>query len=253
MDNNTLLNTRKVFAMLHLKGVTGKDIFDRALRETDIYMENGVDAVLVENYFGAPENVAHVLSHFQKHRPEITYGVNLLGSPEDAFEVALKYGAKFIQIDSVIGHWLPQADAIKGMVLSCLRQKYQIPLMGGVRFKYKEVLSGRALAEDLRVGMERCDAVVVTGAKTKEETPLEKIRSFKKTLGDFPLIVGAGVTPQNLVDSFPYAGGFIVGSYFKEEHTDTGEVDRGYVREFMQTLRGLKIDSLKKVPHQAHR
>ena len=51
-------------------------------------------------------------------------------------------------------------------------------LLGGVRFKYQPVHSGRTLEEDLRIGMERCDAIVCTGEGTGIPTPLGKVEEF---------------------------------------------------------------------------
>ena len=48
------------------------------------------------------------------------------------------------------------------------------------------------------------------------ETDLEKIKSFRSILGDFPLIVGAGVTAQTAKEQLSFSDGAIVGSYFKE-------------------------------------
>ena len=36
--------------------------------------------------------------------------------------------------------------------------------------------------------------LVCTGSGTGKETPVEKVKQFKSALGDFPVIVGAGVT-----------------------------------------------------------
>ena len=47
---------KAVIAMLHLKGTTAGDIQERAKREISIFYQNGVDAVLVENYFGSTED-----------------------------------------------------------------------------------------------------------------------------------------------------------------------------------------------------
>lgn len=44
--------TKPIIAMLHLKGNSDVEIMERMIKETEIYYRNGVDAVLVENYFG---------------------------------------------------------------------------------------------------------------------------------------------------------------------------------------------------------
>jgi uncharacterized protein len=41
-----------------------------------------------------------------------------------------------------------------------LRAKTNIPVIGGVRFKYKPYLSGRTLTEDLHIDMQRSDGIV---------------------------------------------------------------------------------------------
>ena len=46
--------------------------------------------------------------------------------------------------------------------------------------------------------MTRCDAIVVTQDATGQETPMEKINEFRKIIGDFPLVIGAGMTADNL-------------------------------------------------------
>ena len=43
---------KPIIAMLHLKGNSDEEIIERMIKETEIYYRNGIDAVLVENYFG---------------------------------------------------------------------------------------------------------------------------------------------------------------------------------------------------------
>ena len=111
--------------------------------------------------------------------------------------------------------------------------KVDIFLLGGVRFKYQPVASGRTLEEDLKIGMERCDAVVVTGAGTGISTELDKIKAFRAILGDFPLIVGAGMTAETAAEQLFYSDGAIVGSYFKEGGYTEYPVDEMRVKTFM--------------------
>ena len=54
------------------------------------------------------------------------------------------------------------------------------------------------------------------------------------------MIVGAGVTPENMEKQFKYADGAIVGSYFKENHIDVGEVSDENVKEIMTTVKHIR-------------
>ena len=227
-------------AMLHMKGDRKMNSLDRARQELQHYLENGVDAVIVEDYFGTEKNCILMLEYMQQNCPEVIYGVNLLSStPKYVFQIAQKYGAKFVQIDSVSGHLPPDEDSEFEEELQQARIQ-GIYLIGGVRFKYQPVYSGRSLEEDLRIGMKRCDAIAVTGSATGEITDIEKIRRFRSIIGEFPLVVAAGLTPDVVPEQLSVGDAGIVGSWLKVDHVDKGEVSPENVREFMKTVAELR-------------
>ena len=228
---------KPIIGMLHLSGYGREKILENARREIEIMYRNGVNAVLVENYFGDRVDVENALKLLQREYPDKVYGVNMLGFPEMAFDLARKYGAKFVQMDSVCGHLEPNYEKPFLKKLEALRGDGDIFLLGGVRFKYQPVRSGRSLEEDLKLGMERCDAIVVTGAGTGINTDLEKIKTFRNILGDFPLIVGAGMTAETAKEQLAFSDGAIVGSYFKEYGEAEYPVDEERVKEFVCNAR----------------
>ena len=229
---------KAVIAMLHLKGRGSVDMERRARREIEIFYENGVDAVLVENYFGDREDCRWALAYLKEQYPDRVYGVNILGDTPSAFALAEAYDAAFIQIDSVCGHLSPALEPDFVKKLDALRAGSRAVVLGGVRFKYQPVRSGRTVEEDLRLGKARCDAVVVTGDGTGLATPPEKIRQFRTALGDFPLITGAGVTEETAAQTLSCCDGVIVGSWLKEHHDARGEVNEAYVRAFVRAAKG---------------
>lgn len=230
-----------VFAMLHLAGTDAGDRRDRARREIDLLRDNGVDAVIVENYFGDVDDVVAALEHLVAERPEVTFGINILGDDWRAFELATAYGARFVQLDSVAGHLPPANDAAYADRLAEARSAAPgVLVFGGVRFKYQPYLSGRPLETDLALGAERCDAIVVTGEGTGIATPTDKVAEFRRILGDgFPLVVGAGVTPENAATQLAQADAVIVGSALKDTRTDTGDVVAENVAAFVDAVRRL--------------
>ena len=228
---------KPIIGMLHLSGYGRERILDNAKREIEVMFCNGVDAVLVENYFGDLVDVENALKYLQENYSTKVYGVNMLGFPEMAFDLARKYGAKFVQMDSVCGHLEPNYEKPFLKKLDAMRGGGDIFLLGGVRFKYQPVRSGRSLEEDLKLGMERCDAIVVTGEGTGISTDLEKIKLFRSVLGDFPLIVGAGMTAETAQEQLAFSDGAIVGSYFKEYGEAQYPVDEERVKEFISNVR----------------
>lgn len=229
-------NKKPVFAMLHLKGETAEEKFERAKKEIHDYIEGGVDAVIVENYYGQYEDMETVLAYLQKENFGIVYGVNCLNVDPMGFYLAKKYGASFVQLDSVAGHLHVRDDSAFAAFINLVREHYDGYILGGVRFKYQPYLSGRSLEEDLKIGMTRCDAVVVTQDATGQETSMDKINEFREIMGDFPLVVGAGMTPENCEKQFAVADAAIVGSYFKDTHKDTGDVYLPHVKEMMEAV-----------------
>ena len=229
-------NHKPILGMLHLKGETDEEVFQIALKEIDALWENGVDAVVVENYFGKPHNVEMILSYLKENKKDVIYGVNLLDNDELGFQLAKKYDAKFIQLDSVAGHLEIAEDEKFNEFITRHREECEAFVLGGVRFKYQPYKSGRSLEEDLKIGMTRCDAIVVTGDATGMETDLEKISSFRRIIGEFPLVVGAGMTAENCSKQLTIGDAAVVGSYFKDTYKDTGDVSPDHVAVFMEAI-----------------
>ena len=234
--------TKPIIAMLHLKGNSDAEIMERMIKETEIYYKNGVDAVLVENYFGDIRNCVQALDYLHKNMPDKHYGVNILGDYRIAFELAEAYGADFVQIDSVCGHLTPKKDSIYADELIEHMKDRSFQVLGGLRFKYQPIRSGRTLIEDAELAKLRCDAVVTTGEGTGKDCPTEKLVEFRAVLNGFPLIVGAGVTAANVCEKLQYADGVIIGSWLKDGHHDYGDVCEAHVKEFMDKVRDFRIN-----------
>ena len=234
---------KPIIGMLHLGESQSVGVHDLAKREIEQMYENGVDAVLVENYFGSLEDVIWGLDYLKSQYSEYVYGVNVLGGTEIAFSLAAKYNAKFLQIDSVCGHLRVDADAHFAEKLSELSAQCPVFLLGGVRFKYQPVRSGRTLEEDLLLGKERCDAVVVTGEGTAQNTDIDKIKLFRNVLGNYPLFVGAGMTETTCREQMTMADGAIVGSWFKENGKTHAPVDPVRVKRFINIVKEVRENS----------
>ncbi|MGE4130300.1 MAG: BtpA/SgcQ family protein [Bdellovibrionales bacterium] len=240
--------SKPIIAMVHLAGKDTWDILKRVEEELDIFVRQGVEAVIVENYHSKDVNVMHLALHlFVKRYPQLVFGVNVLPNEiEVAYEMAAAHGAKFIQFDHVAGTYMGfgysgatrKADRKK---LEEMRKKYpQIQILGGVHPKYYDPVPGSDLGKDLRRGVRRSDAIVVTGTGTGIATPLDKIKIFRQEIGaKVPLVVGAGVDIQNVRSQLAIADGVIIGSYFKGGET-FNKTDEGLVAGFMKVVREIR-------------
>ena len=59
-------NEKPILGMLHLKGSNDEDVFERFKRELNIYVKGGVDAIIVENYFGRYNNLEKALAYVEQ-------------------------------------------------------------------------------------------------------------------------------------------------------------------------------------------
>ena len=232
---------KPVLAMLHLGGDGPAEKVARARTEASVLADGGVDAVIVENYFGDSDDVRRALEAVCADAPTTVIGLNVLRDHELAFALAEEFPVGFVQLDSVAGHLEPSADEAYAARLAELRSSSRALVLGGVRFKYQPVRSGRTEAEDLALGAQRSDAIVVTGDGTGMETAVSKIERFRTTLpSEFPLVVGAGVTDANAAEQLRSADGAIVGSFLKDTYRDTGVVDAAHVARLMDAVAAVR-------------
>lgn len=238
-----LKEKKTVMGMLHLKGENDHEIAERVKREYDAYVTGGVGGVVVENYFNTYDSIRLALDCLVPLRGPVALGVNCLRSESMGLEIALEFDTDFVQLDSVVGHVEPRDEPTLSAFFNLWRERYSGRVLGGVRFKKQPVLSDKPLSEDLTVATGRCDAVCVTQDRTGQETSVEKIREFRKGLGSFPLLVSAGVTPENVARGLTYADGVIAGSYFKDTYEAGGEVCLAHVRKLVDAVARIEVRS----------
>jgi len=225
---------KPIIGMIHLAGDTREEMIKRALEELTIYNEEGVDGAIIEDYHGTPDDVVQTLRESSNLDLNLIKGVNILRNPYLGFELADSYGAKFVQFDSV------QETDLDITTYRVLKNMHtEIIVLGGVGFKYIKPTEN-PLEEELENGKSLCEAIVTTGSGTGIETPIDKLKEYRKYLGDFPLIVGAGVNLDNVREQLSIADGAIIGSYFKPYKDTTLPVDAKKVRGLMNIVRDLR-------------
>lgn len=234
----TFATVKPILGMLHLAGEGPAVKLAQAEEEARIMAGEGVDGLVVENYFGDADDVERVLDRLSGLGLGVKIGVNVLRDDVRAFALARRYPVSFIQVDSVAGHLSPENDIPFATDFAARRASVPSLLLGGVRFKYQPVLSGRPEEEDVRLGAQRCDGLVVTSDATGQPTDMDKVARFRAaTGGTVPLLIGAGLTETNAVEQLAHADGAIVGSWFKHDHQDTGHVEASHVARLMRAVR----------------
>ena len=67
-----------------------------------------------------------------------------------------------------------------------------------------------------------------------------KIAEFRFLMGNYPLIIGAGLTTETVQRQLSFADGAIVGSCFKPHGITTEKIQRSLVKEFMDEVKKTK-------------
>lgn len=233
-------NKKPIMGMLHLKGKDEQEIFERLKEELDIYLHSGIDAVILEDYFGTYTDLVRALEYTKAQNIGIPYGVNCLNFDSLGFYLAKKYDCAFLQIDSVVGHVMSRDEASLQAFFDMNRADYDGYLLGGVRFKYQPMLSVKSLEEDLEIARTRCDAICVTQDRTGQETSMDRIVEFRRGLNDFPLVVAAGVTADNIEKQLAIADAAIIGSYFKDNYKDEGDLCAEHIKIVMDKVKDIR-------------
>ncbi len=233
---------KPILGMIHF---SGEDPIDRAIQELRIYAEEGVEGAIIENYSSCSsvelvQRTLQFAAGYFSHAP-LVLGVNILPNEfQIALPMAAKYGAGFVQLDYAAGAYDRGREIDIGAYEDMRRQFPGIAVLGGVWPKYYHPRPDSVLRIDLAVGKSRADAIVVTGEGTGLETPLDKIREFKRFLGEYPLVVGAGLTPRKVYEQLSIADGGIVGSAFKPNGDTKAPVERSLVQRFMEEVRKVR-------------
>lgn len=244
-------------------------IIEQAVWEARILDELGYSGVIVENYGDTPftkrvkdpltlSSLAVIIKEVVKSTG-FKVGVNLLrNSGKEAYCIAVATGAKFIRVNALIetlvsdsGIIEPEAPLLKPLrlnhpgveIYADILVKHAISLraaLGVIEATSKtlsKIKSENSEEEYLRELVEEyverggANALIVTGIKTGELPPLELVKQVKK-YAKIPVIVGSGVTAENVENVFRFSDGVIVGSYIKENGKAGNKLDPQRAEKF---------------------
>jgi hypothetical protein len=106
---------------------------------------------------------------------------------------------------------------------------------GGVAFKYQRPVKDLARAAALATAF--MDVVTTSGPGTGQAANPEKIRTMKEAIGDAPLAIASGVTPENVPDYLPNADCFLVATGVSYTFED---LDPARLRDLVRVVRAYR-------------
>ncbi|GIU92482.1 MAG: hypothetical protein KatS3mg011_1388 [Acidimicrobiia bacterium] len=241
--------------MVHLGPLPGsprfggsfEQVVSGAVRDAEILAEAGFPAVLVENFGDSPyypDRVPPVTVAAMtavaveiRNRTGVELGINVLrNDAEAALGVAVAVGAAFVRVNVLTGVMFTDQGIIQGSAHEVLRARARlgarVGILADVHVKHAVPPPGLTLEQAAADTWTRggADALVVSGDATGRPVTPEALRTVRTVCPDAPLVVGSGISPENLSAFSGLADSVIVGTWLKHDGRVDAPVDPGRAR-----------------------
>jgi len=254
----------RLIGMVHLPPLPGSPRWDGsmeraiavALADARALVDNGMDALIVENYGDAPFTrgrvgastvaaMAVIAHEIRRALPDAPLGVNVLKSDaRSALAVATAIGARFIRVNVLAGAVVADQGIVQTDAHDLLRDRrllgVDVAIFADVQGKHAMPLAPVELEQQARDLAARAlaDGLVVSGRATGDATPIEDVKRVRSAVPDVPIIVGSGVTPETAPELLSLADALIVGTSLKRDGDVSAPVDPARVRRLVDAVGG---------------
>lgn len=258
-----LKNPKPIIGMIHVGALPGTpahtqsltEILALAVAEAKMYRDGGVDGIGIENMHDTPylrgavgaEIVAAMtlIGQAVKQESRLPVGIQILaGANIEAMAVAHVAQLDFIRAEGFAFAHVADEGIIESSAAKLLRYR---KMLGAERVlvwaDVKKKHSSHAITADISLGVTcetvefmRGDAVIITGSMTGEAPTLADVQEAKEHC-QLPVILGSGVTAENIREFYSIADGFIIGTYFKVDGKWQNTVDPQRVERLVKVVK----------------
>jgi membrane complex biogenesis BtpA family protein len=231
-----------------------QNVMDRALADLEVYQKAGVDSILFENdhdlpYIQPPLDEKGILLMTKivkeaRKRFEGPIGIQMLEAANiTSLEIAAEAELDYIRVEAFVFAHVGGSGIIHGSAGKILRRRKElkaehVKVFADVKKKH----GSHSLTIDLDIKDEimqaeffLADGVIVTSQFTginPDQNDLIKARSATK----LPVLIGSGMSAENIQEYLPLADGFIVGSYFRKGGKFLETLDPERLHRFMNVF-----------------
>jgi len=257
--SNFFKDSKAIIGMIHVDALPGTpksslrlpEIIAKAKAEAVMYRDAGIDMLAIENMHDVPycnqivgpEIVAAmtIVGYEVKNATGLHCGIQILaGANIEALGAAHAAGLDFIRAEGFVFAHVADEGWIDGQAAKILRYRRQIGAEQVlVITDIKKKHSSHAITADVDIAEVAhaaefflSDGVIVTGAATGMTASLDELARVKKAV-QIPVLVGSGVTVDNVEEYLALADALIIGSYFKHDGHWTQGVNVERVQAFM--------------------
>ena len=229
-------------------------VIDQALSDLEQYQAAGVDSIIFENDHDLPyiqppldpQGVALMTEIAREARQRFAgpIGVQMLEAANiTSLEIAAQADLDYIRVEAYVFAHVGGSGVIDGSAGKILRRRKEldaqhIKVFADVKKKH----GSHSLTIDLDITDEiqqaeffLVDGVIVTSQFTGLNPDKEDLRKAKRVTR-LPVLIGSGMTAENIRDYLPLADGFIVGSYFRRDGKFLESLEPERLNQFMNVF-----------------
>ncbi|OPL14066.1 MAG: hypothetical protein AVO34_06100 [Firmicutes bacterium ML8_F2] len=261
---------KPIIGMVHLQSLPGspgyqadqgmKAIIAAAREDTLRMIEGGVDGIQIENQgdwpFLKPEEigfetvaaVTSVVAHLRVQH-DLPMGINIhLNGVNQALAIAAATDCQWVRAFELANAYISSSGLIEAAGPKALRYRRllqaenKILIFGDFHVKHgsHQLVADKSVVEQAGdVVAALADGIIVTGTRTGLAPNQEELSAIRKAVS-VPLIIGSGLSLQNIEELLPLVDGAIVGSSFKVNGDLKNPVDCSLVKKFMEAVKRVR-------------
>ena len=221
-------------------------VINHAVADAVALNKGGAHALFIENFGDAPftkgpvgpETVAGMcaVARALKDHVKLPIGFNVLrNDAKAALALCAACGGSFIRVNVHTGAMVTDQGVIEGNAYETVRYRQQVAplaqIFADVHVKHATPLGEQDIETAGRDTLDRgmADGLIVSGKGTGQATELARLERLRRALPKTRLLVGSGVTRDNVRDYLQFADGIIVGTSLKfagrvQNHVDARRV-----------------------------
>lgn len=198
----------------------------QAERNVRILVEEGAPGCFLINHDFGVERFLPIIAHVRQRFPALWMGVNFLAvTGKDAFPVLGRLKADGVAVD---GYWADDAciderrspqDQVEAEAIDAALavSGWDGLYTGGTCFKKQREVAPEHYDYSARVATAFMDAVCTSGVATGKAVDMDKIKTFRRAIGDHALTLASGITPDNAHLYMDDVDGFMVATGINRE------------------------------------
>jgi membrane complex biogenesis BtpA family protein len=267
VKEKTIFDIHKpVIGVVHVAALPGTpnyngnvtEIIEKAKNEALIYKKNNIDVIVIENMHDVPylkravgpeiTSMMGVIGYEVKSLTNLRCGIQILaGANKEALAAANSSGLDFIRAEGFVFTHVADEGLMESDAGELLRYRKQIDAENILIFTdVKKKHSSHSITADVDIVETATaaefflsDGVIVTGSTTGKEPDVNEVNNVKEAV-NIPVIIGSGITVDNIEKYFQHTDAFIVGSHFKKDGSWKNEVDSSRAKTFMEKFNQLR-------------